>query len=212
MIDLHTHTILSDGELLPEELISRCESKGYRRLAITDHAGFSNVEPVLAALRKTCEAYRGVSPITVIPGVEITHVHPRLIGKLVALARDAGAAIVIGHGETLVEPVPPGTNRAMIEAGVDVLAHPGLITDEDAALAAERRVLLEISARKGHSLTNGHVAATARKAGAALSFGTDAHDPDDLCTREEASRILRGSGLSAAEAEKVFAHAERFFT
>ena len=211
MIDLHTHTILSDGELLPEELISRCEAKGFRCLAITDHVGFSNVEAVLAALRKTCEAYRGVGRVNVIPGAEVTHVHPRLIGKVVALARKAGARIVLGHGETLVEPVPAGTNRALLEAGVDVVAHPGLITQEDAAFAAERNILLEISGRKGHCLTNGHVALTAKKAGAGLSFGSDSHDPEDLFTREPASRVLLGCGLDAAEAEKVFARMERFF-
>ncbi len=211
MIDLHTHTILSDGELLPEELISRCETKGFRCLAITDHVGFSNVEHVVASLRRVCEAYRGVSSVKVIPGAEVTYVHPRLIGKVVELARKAGARIVIGHGETLAEPVPTGTNRALIEAGVDIVAHPGLITPEEASLAAARNVLLEISGRKGHSLANGHVALVARKAGAGLSFGSDSHDPGDLYTREQALSVLLGCGLDRAEAENVFARGERFF-
>ena len=49
------------------------------------------------------------------------------------------------HGETICEPVAPGTNRAAIEAGVDILAHPGLITEEEARLAASKGVLLEVS-------------------------------------------------------------------
>jgi histidinol phosphatase-like PHP family hydrolase len=211
VIDLHTHSLLSDGALLPEELISRCEAKRFRALAITDHVGFGNVEEVVAALRKTCEACRGVTSVRVIAGVEVTHVQPRLIGRVVELARKAGAQIVVGHGETLAEPVPPGTNRALIEAGVDILAHPGLLTEKDAALATQRSVLLEISGRKGHCLTNGHVSSLARQVGGSLSFGSDSHEPSDLCDREEASRVLRGSGLNSAEVEEVFRRAERFF-
>jgi histidinol phosphatase-like PHP family hydrolase len=69
------------------------------------------------------------------------------------------------HGETIVEPVLPGTNRAAIAAGVDILAHPGLITKEEAMLAAQKGVLLEITTRRGHSFTNGHVASIARVCG-----------------------------------------------
>lgn len=211
MIDLHTHTMLSDGALLPEELISRCAAKGFRCLAICDHVGFSNVERVVAEIRRTCAAYEKVAGIRVLPGAEVTHVHPQLIGQVVALAREAGAQIVIGHGETLVEPVPEGTNRAYIQAGVDVVAHPGLISEDDAALAAEAGIFLEISARKGHCLTNGHVASIARKVGASLSFGSDSHDPSDLRDRADATRILRGAGLANDEVETLFERVERLF-
>ncbi len=37
MIDLHTHTTLSDGELLPAELVRRAEMSGYQAIALTDH-------------------------------------------------------------------------------------------------------------------------------------------------------------------------------
>jgi len=206
MIDVHTHTLLSDGDLLPEELIRRCEAAGYRALGLTDQAD------VVAALKRTCEAYRGTVPMRLLAGVEVTHVHPRLIARAVALARDCGAELVLGHGETLVEPVAPGSNRAFIEAGVDILAHPGLISEAEVALAAERGVRLEISGRKGHCLANGHVAALARRLGARLSFGSDSHGPSDLCPRENAVRILRGAGLEAAEAEGILADMERLFT
>ena len=51
-----------------------------------------------------------------------------LIAPLSCRARALGAQIVLVHGETIVEPVPPGTNHQAIEAGVDILAHPGLIS------------------------------------------------------------------------------------
>jgi len=118
-----------------------------------------------------------------------------LLGRMVAGAREMGAAIIVVHGESIIEPVAPGTNRAAIEAGVDILAHPGLINHEDASLAAEKGVLLEISARAGHSLTNGHVANMAKKAGAGLILNSDAHSPHDLMSGKLAREIVEGAGL-----------------
>jgi len=105
--------------------------------------------------------------------------------------------------------VAPGTNRAAIEAGADVLAHPGLIAAKDVKEAARRGVFLEISGRKGHSLANGHVARLAKEAGARMVFGSDAHEPGDLLTREQAMSILAGTGLDHDAAEEVFRNAER---
>ncbi|MEO0250245.1 MAG: PHP domain-containing protein, partial [candidate division WOR-3 bacterium] len=44
MIDLHTHTFFSDGELVPSELAHRAFEKGYKVIGITDHADASNME------------------------------------------------------------------------------------------------------------------------------------------------------------------------
>jgi histidinol phosphatase-like PHP family hydrolase len=132
-----------------------------------------------------------------------------MIAELVERARELGALAVVAHGETIVEPVPPGTNRAAIEAGVDVLAHPGLLSFDDARRAAEKGVHLEISARSGHSLSNGHVATLARQTGAALVFGTDTHSPDNITARAQAERIARGAGLSDEEVRHMFANAAR---
>jgi len=117
--------------------------------------------------------------------------------------------VVVVHGETFVEPVPPGTNRAAILAGVDILAHPGLITDAEAALAARRGVLLEITSRRGHCLTNGHVAAAARRTGARLVYNTDAHAPGDFTPWERALRVIRGAGLGARDARAMQDNARR---
>jgi len=42
LYDLHTHSIISDGEMLPIELIRRMAVLGYTTVAITDHADHSN--------------------------------------------------------------------------------------------------------------------------------------------------------------------------
>ncbi|MBM4274077.1 MAG: histidinol phosphate phosphatase domain-containing protein [Deltaproteobacteria bacterium] len=208
MIDLHTHSIYSDGELIPAELWRRASVKGYRFLAITDHVDGSNFDLVLARLKAAAQSLNGGDPPYLIPGLEFTHLPPRLIGPLTAQARALGAPLIIVHGETLVEPVAPGTNKAALEADIDILAHPGLITPEEARLAQERGIFLEISARQGHSLANGHVAKTALKAGASLILNTDSHSPGDLITREEAQRLARGAGLTDAEVATIFTNAE----
>lgn len=199
MIDLHTHTIFSDGELIPSELIRRAEALGHRAIALADHADMSNLESVLSGVVRACEENSRHRRILAIPAIELTHLPPVLIPDYVGRARRLGARLVVVHGESPVEPVEPGTNRAAIEAGADILGHPGLIGEADARLAARRGVHLEISARKGHSLTNGHVAAMARKVGARLVLNTDAHSPGDLITDEFARRVAAGAGLSEAE-------------
>jgi len=203
MIDLHMHTLFSDGVLVPAELVRRAMVKGYEAMAITDHADSSNLDFIIPRIVRVSEELSGLWPITIIPGIELTHVHPDTIAGLTKQARALGAKIVVMHGESPVEPVPPGTNRAAIMAGVDILAHPGFLTRQEAALAAKRGVYIEITARKGHSLTNGHVARTATAAGARLVLNTDTHEPGDLITDEFAEKVLIGSGLDKKAVEQA---------
>lgn len=199
MIDLHSHTFASDGELVPAEHARRAEVQGVEVLGVTDHADASNVEDCIERVERA----KGDAPIRLVSGVEVTHVPPESIDRVVGMARDAGADIVVAHGETPVEPVAEGANRAAIEAGVDILGHPGLISREDAELAAERGVRLEITARGGHSLTNGHVARVAEDTGATLVVNTDSHHPRDFITRDRAVEIARFAGLSQERAVEV---------
>ena len=203
MIDLHTHSLLSDGELLPLELARRAKVKGYTTLGISDHVDVTNIEYVAASILRVSEKTEYHEGIQVIPGVEITHSPARFVGEMIARARKLGISYVVVHGETIAEPVEEGTNRAAIEAGVDILAHPGLITEEDVARAKEQGVLLEISARKGHSLTNGHVARLAKNIGAKLIFDTDSHSPSDLVDDDQALRIVLGAGLSREDFQEM---------
>ena len=198
MIDLHIHSIFSDGELIPTEIIRRMSYLGNEGLAITDHVDFSNLSLVLNNLRKLAD-FRDDYELDVLLGVEITHVPPNLIGRAVELAWKEGAEIVIVHGETIVEPVKEGTNYMAVQEEIDILAHPGLIDLKTAELAKENGVFLEISARKGHSLTNGHVAKIAIETGCELVINTDAHSPNDFITTDFAIKILRGAGIENYE-------------
>lgn len=207
MIDLHTHSLLSDGELLPSELVRRAEVIGYKAIAITDHSDASNLDFVIQRIVKVCNELKG-SGIPVIPGVELTHIPPRQIEQMVKKARALGARLVLVHGETIVEPVASGTNRAAINAGADILAHPGLLSSEDARLAAERSVYLEISARKGHSLSNGHVAKIAKECGVNMVLNTDTHSPSDIISGEMAIKIAMGAGLTQEDFGRIKRNAE----
>jgi histidinol phosphatase-like PHP family hydrolase len=115
---------------------------------------------------------------------------------------------VVVHGETIVEPVLPGTNRAGLEADIDILAHPGLLTPEEAALAARRSILLEVSGRKGHSFTNGHVVRVAQAAGAGLILNSDAHGPGDLLPKKMIEKIGLGAGLEREEFQQMLRNGE----
>ena len=197
--DFHTHTVLSDGGLSAVELARRAIVNGYEALAITDHAAMGSLERILRELTMECDLIQEQWGLIALPGVELTHVPAAAIGDAAARAKELGAKIVIVHGETPVEPVEPGTNRAaLLSPHVDLVAHPGLLTPEDAALAAERGTFLEVSARRGHSIGNGHVVRVAMQAGAALVVDSDAHEPEDLLTEVFAETVALGAGVDKA--------------
>jgi putative hydrolase len=208
MIDLHTHTVLSDGGLLPAELVRRAEINGYRAMALTDHVDSGNIEIVLDQLIKVSKDLNGQGGIKVLPGVEITHMPPSLIPKLAEQARKLGAKIVVVHGESPVEPVAPKTNWFGLQSDIDILAHPGMITEEEIQMAKGKGIYLEISARRGHSLTNGRLVFLARKYKADLVINTDAHQSRELFTSEMIRKVGLGAGLTEEELEKVFQNSE----
>lgn len=209
MIDLHTHSLFSDGALLPSELARRAQFAGYKALAITDHVDSSNIDFVIPRIAGALKDIAKYLDLTLIPGAEITHVPPELIGKLVSKARKLGAKIVVVHGETIVEPVIQGTNRAAIDAGADILAHPGLISTADMKKAKQKGVAIEITSRKGHCLSNGHVVKIAMEVGADLIINTDSHNPEDIITIELARIILRSAGIAENAVEKIFANSQK---
>ena len=211
MFDLHCHSIFSDGELIPAELLRRVRVMGYEAVAITDHADHSNIDLILPRIITAARALNQVSETRLIPGIELTHVPPVMIPELVQRARMLGAEIVVVHGETLAEPVAEGTNLSAIKAGADILAHPGLISEEEVRLAAEKGVFLELSGRKGHCLANGHVARLARKYRAPLVINSDAHAPGDFMSAELAQRVGLGAGLSVDEVSALYELARRRF-
>ena len=206
--NLHAHTFLSDGELLPSEVAVRYMTAGYRVIAITDHADYSNIKPMLKAILKFCRKWPKGSPIQVLPGIELTHLTPEQFKPLSNYARRQGAKIIIAHGETTVEPVVKNTNKLALLADIDILAHPGLISDEDTTLAKKRGVFLEITSRRGHSNANTHVINQARKFGAKLILNNDSHAPEDIIAPKQLAQAGLDAGLTTEELENIYRNVE----
>jgi len=194
--DLHTHSTLSDGEYAPVEMIRQAVANGCPAYALTDHATSADMQRIIPEIVRICALARDHWNILAIPGVELTHEPAVMIAQTAKKAREMGAWIVVVHGETIVEPVEKGTDLAAVTCpDVDILAHPGMITLEEAQIAAQNGIFLEISARKGHSLTNGHVVKTALAAGAKMLVDSDAHKDTEILTDAFASAVALGAGL-----------------
>lgn len=185
-------------------------AKGYKTIAICDHADYSNMKSLIESILLFTRNWPKDSKLKVLPGIELTHLPPRQFKPLAKIARAKGIKIIVGHGETPVEPVVSGTNRAALEADIDILAHPGLITDEDAKLAAKKGIFLEVTARKGHCTTNKHVIKQALKFGAKMIIDTDSHRPENILSLDEIKSVGKKYGLNAKQIDKIYKDVENF--
>lgn len=211
MIDLHTHTFFSDGDLSPAELITRAVNKGYKAIALTDHCDYSNYKTVIESIIKVCNEFNQSKfyDIICLPGIELTYILPEHIPKMIKNARVCGAKIVVVHGESPVEEVSVGTNHAAIIGCADILAHPGFINEEDIKLSIQNNVYLEITSRSGHSLTNGRLALLTKKYDCSnVIINTDTHTLENLITKDTAKKVLSGAGFSEEECLKIFKNSE----
>lgn len=195
MIDLHTHTFFSDGVLSPSELVYRAKCKGYTAIALTDHIDYSNMETAIAGITKVAKILTENYDILVLPGAELTYIPPKLIKAAADKCRKLGAEIIVVHGETVAGTVPPKTNICAVEACIDILAHPGHLSEEEAGIAAGNNVKIEITSRRGHNVTNNEVAKVALKKKAKLVLNTDTHSPENLLSKELVSQVLSDAGL-----------------
>lgn len=204
MYNLHTHTLLSDGALLPSEVAVRYMAAGYKVIAITDHADYCNIKTNVCAILDFTRHWPKKAGIKILPGIELTHLPLEQFKPLANYARKAGIKVIIAHGETLVEPVIKGTNRAALEADIDILAHPGLISDADIKLAKKKNIFLELTSRRGHREANKFVSERAIKLGARLILNNDSHDPEDIISPQNLIEVGIKSGLTRLEINKIY--------
>ncbi|MEN7973482.1 MAG: PHP domain-containing protein [Verrucomicrobiota bacterium] len=64
MIDLHTHSVYSDGTDTPAELVAKAEERGLSALALTDHDSVAGIPELLTAGE--------ASSVEVVPGIELS--------------------------------------------------------------------------------------------------------------------------------------------
>ena len=192
-VNLHGHSLLSDGELAPAALAERLAASGVRAAALTDHDTVEGLPAFREAARR-----RGVG---VISGVELT-----------VADHEAGEKHILGYGfdpdhpplrallaRAAQGPVPPAEAiRALHDAGgLAVLAHPVVPGEKPDMAALETLVgryrdwgldgLEAYYAGYSEALSRDLVALAARH-GLVVSAGTDFH-----------GQGLPGSTAAAAE-------------
>jgi histidinol phosphatase-like PHP family hydrolase len=210
MYNLHCHSLLSDGALLPSEVAVRYAAAGYKAIAITDHADYSNIRSTVGQILEFSHHWPKCAAIKVLPGIELTHIPPEQFQPLARYARAKGIKIIVGHGQTPMEPVISGTNRAALEADIDILAHPGLISDEEVLLAKTRNIFLEVTTRHGHCETNNHVVQRCLALGAKLVLNTDSHQPEEIISPQEVREKARQMGLSEKDINLIYTNLENY--
>jgi predicted metal-dependent phosphoesterase TrpH len=140
--DLHNHTIASDGEYTPTELVQRAQELGLTAVGVTDHDTLAGLDEALAA---------GVEAgILVVPGVEVSlrFRRPYFVGTLhylLYIPRDlladetfrAQATQIFGQGRGsgLVQARVQAINDEFGPDGVEPLLERELTTAEIEALA-----------------------------------------------------------------------------
>lgn len=194
-IDFQNHSTLSDGLLEPMALLQRAVQLNFHAVALTEHVDARNVERMVERLILV-QAQARALPVIFVPGVEITGVPPNEIAEVAKRARRAGAWLVLVHGETLMGGAQPGTNLAAAQCpDVDLIGHPGFLSEEAAYAARENNTFIELSGREVHSLTNGYVAKLAERLGLRLIVNSDTHRPEQMLTMDRAELVARGAGL-----------------
>ncbi|VGO20159.1 PHP domain-containing protein [Pontiella sulfatireligans] len=64
MIDLHVHSIYSDGTSTPAELVALAQKRGLSAMALTDHDTVAGIPPLLEAAKD--------STVEIVPGIELS--------------------------------------------------------------------------------------------------------------------------------------------
>jgi histidinol phosphatase-like PHP family hydrolase len=72
-----------------------------------------------------------------------------------------------------------------------------------AELAAKNNVFIEITTRRGHCITNAHVAKMAAEAGALMLLNSDTHDEDDLLSDQITKDVLRQAGINSRKFKQI---------
>ena len=201
--DFHTHSFFSDGVLLPMEQLRRAHVVGHEVYAITDHVSASNLD-IIPKIARDCELAIKHWGIVAISGVEITHVPANAIPDIAKQAKEIGAQIVVVHGETISEPVEEGTNLIAAKCkDVDILAHPGMITNEEAKYCKRNNIFVEITSNPSHSVANGHVKKIGLQEDVQFIQNTDTHRPQNMMKYSEVEKFLFGNGFTKTECEII---------
>jgi predicted metal-dependent phosphoesterase TrpH len=188
-VDLHTHTVASDGTLRPRELVAEAAKRGVRVLAVTDHDSTEG-------LAEAIEEARRHPPLTIVPGIEIN-------------CDVEGAEIhILGYCMDYEAPwfqefcrAQREERRARVYRMAERLAALGMPIDVERVFA----LVQEGSAGRPHvarvMVERGYVKTVREAFDKYLAADKPAHVPRKKLTPEDAVRLLRRAG-----GVPVFAH------
>ncbi len=183
MIDLHTHTIASDGALSPRALVERAHRLGIRTLAVTDHDTLAGVPEAAAAA-----AARGME---LLPGIEITAVHGGRDVHVLAYFLDPHPE---GLTPFLVRQRRDRTRRALeMSARLAALGAPVDLEDLVAGAEAAGRAVARPTVARA-LLDAGHVTSLQQAFDRWLADGRPAYVPRTGASPAEVVRLVARSG------------------
>lgn len=190
--DTHTHTVASGHAYSSlQENIAAAKQTGLKLMAMTDHASTMPGAPHYWHFENLKVIPRVVDGVGVLRGIEANILNPE--GELditESLAQRLDVVIASFH-EPLFKPGDAATHTkallAVIKGGkADILGHLGnpnfpFDIDTVVAAAAEHKVMIEINnssfagSRQGSDVNCERILLAAKRLGALLSFGSDAH-------------------------------------
>ncbi len=213
MIDLHTHSLFSDGELLPSELVRRAEEIGYEAVAITDHADSSNLDWIVPRLVRVCEDLNRRWKIRAVPGIELTHLPPDMIAPLAAEARSLGRE---DCGRSRRNSGGAGRSRNKRQGHRSRRGHSGApgfdFRRRDGPGPGKKSFSGDHRPAGAIAWRTAMLPAWLQRFGASLVLNTDGHAPGDLITRGQALKVALGAGLEADDFERMLQNSREIVT
>lgn len=198
--DLHMHTRWSDGSASVAEMSAAAHGRGYKYIALTDHAKGLKIaggidERALAKQGREIAAVNqasAASGVTVLRSIEL-NLNPRGEGDLDEKCL-AGLDLALGSFHSSLRTELDQTDRylaAVRNPDVQILGHPrgriynyrlGLTADWPRVFAEAARLdkAVEIDSYPDRQDLHVGLLKLARKAGVRISLGTDAHHPWQL--------------------------------
>lgn len=120
-VEMHCHTVASDGDMIPKELVQNAVKRGYKAICLTDHNTTSNVSAVEEWGKKyNLAVARGIEwttfwgHLTVIGGnspVNWLDITPQNINACIVKARQSGDIITLAHPKRIGWPLCAGCHN-----------------------------------------------------------------------------------------------------
>jgi len=226
--DQQAHTVFSDGHQSVAQMAEEARRRGETHIVISDHAHALTSEDI-AAQREQIDSlnaqYRASgSNFKILQGIEANiladgslDVAPEVLAQFDVVNAAIHGPIEAPGGQLALfrEANTARLLRAMDNPELNVLVHPHSVPadwDAIAKKAAQKGIALEVNGRdmlrNGRQEAAADMIAAARRHGAKLVFGSDAHTSQDLVDMVYAVRFARTHGVTREDLAPI-ARAQR---